>query len=104
MVVAGNSIGGFISASLAADYPGLVQGLVLLNSAGGCVAAVGDGAAAQHSWGQNCGVQVLLLLKPSACCCCADGWTAHHTKRMVAHPFAPLAPKARKWSVTVLTC
>ncbi|KAL4854579.1 Pheophytinase [Chlorella vulgaris] len=34
VVVAGNSIGGFISASLAADYPGLVQGLVLLNSAG----------------------------------------------------------------------
>jgi hypothetical protein len=34
VVVAGNSIGGFISASLAADYPGAVQGLVLLNSAG----------------------------------------------------------------------
>jgi pimeloyl-ACP methyl ester carboxylesterase len=33
-VVAGNSIGGFISASLAADYPGLVKGLVLINSAG----------------------------------------------------------------------
>ncbi|KAL0021846.1 hypothetical protein WJX77_007187 [Trebouxia sp. C0004] len=34
VVVAGNSIGGFISASLAADYPSLVKGLVLLNSAG----------------------------------------------------------------------
>lgn len=34
VVVAGNSIGGFISASMAADYPGLVAGLVLLNSAG----------------------------------------------------------------------
>jgi pimeloyl-ACP methyl ester carboxylesterase len=33
-VVAGNSIGGFISASLAADYPSLVKGLVLINSAG----------------------------------------------------------------------
>jgi pimeloyl-ACP methyl ester carboxylesterase len=56
VVVAGNSIGGFISASLAADYPGLVQGLVLLNSAGGCVAAVWDGAAAQRSWGQGRGL------------------------------------------------
>lgn len=36
VVAAGNSIGGFITASLAADYPGLVEGLVLLNSAGGC--------------------------------------------------------------------
>ncbi|KAL3142035.1 hypothetical protein ABBQ32_004668 [Trebouxia sp. C0010 RCD-2024] len=34
VVIAGNSIGGFISASLAADYPSLVKGLVLLNSAG----------------------------------------------------------------------
>jgi len=34
VVVAGNSIGGFLSASLAADHPGLVAGLVLLNSAG----------------------------------------------------------------------
>ncbi|KAL4435621.1 hypothetical protein ABPG77_002584 [Micractinium sp. CCAP 211/92] len=34
VVLAGNSIGGFISASVAADYPGLVAGLVLLNSAG----------------------------------------------------------------------
>ncbi|KAL4425249.1 hypothetical protein ABPG75_009265 [Micractinium tetrahymenae] len=34
VMVAGNSIGGFISASMAADYPGLVAGLVLLNSAG----------------------------------------------------------------------
>ena len=34
MVVAGNSIGGFISSSMAADYPALVKGLVLLNSAG----------------------------------------------------------------------
>lgn len=46
MVLAGNSIGGFISASVAADYPGLVAGLVLLNSAGG-----GQGRAAA-SWGQ----------------------------------------------------
>ncbi len=35
VVAAGNSIGGFISTSLAADYPQLVAGLVLLNSAGG---------------------------------------------------------------------
>ena len=34
VVVAGNSIGGFMAASLAADYPGYVLGLVLLNSAG----------------------------------------------------------------------
>ncbi|KAG2443194.1 hypothetical protein HYH02_009271 [Chlamydomonas schloesseri] len=34
VVVAGNSIGGFISSSMAADYPALVAGLVLLNSAG----------------------------------------------------------------------
>lgn len=34
VIVAGNSIGGFISTSLAADYPQLVRGLVLLNSAG----------------------------------------------------------------------
>ncbi|KXZ45010.1 hypothetical protein GPECTOR_59g617 [Gonium pectorale] len=34
VVVAGNSIGGFISTCLAADCPGLVRGLVLLNSAG----------------------------------------------------------------------
>lgn len=33
-VLAGNSIGGFISASAAADYPSLVAGLVLVNSAG----------------------------------------------------------------------
>jgi pimeloyl-ACP methyl ester carboxylesterase len=33
-VLAGNSIGGFISASAAADYPSLVAGLALLNSAG----------------------------------------------------------------------
>jgi pimeloyl-ACP methyl ester carboxylesterase len=34
VVVVGNSIGGFMSASLAADYPGLASGVVLLNSAG----------------------------------------------------------------------
>lgn len=34
VILAGNSIGGYISASVAADYPGLVKGLVLLNSAG----------------------------------------------------------------------
>ncbi|GFR49192.1 hypothetical protein Agub_g11217, partial [Astrephomene gubernaculifera] len=34
VVIVGNSIGGFISASLAADYPGLLRGLVLVNSAG----------------------------------------------------------------------
>lgn len=36
VVVAGNSIGGFISASMAGDYPSLVEGLMLLNSAGQC--------------------------------------------------------------------
>lgn len=34
VVIAGNSIGGYISASVAADYPDMVAGLVLLNSAG----------------------------------------------------------------------
>lgn len=34
VIIAGNSIGGFISASLAADYPSLVSGVVLINSAG----------------------------------------------------------------------
>lgn len=34
VVVAGNSIGGFIGTSLAGDHPELVSGLVLLNSAG----------------------------------------------------------------------
>jgi pimeloyl-ACP methyl ester carboxylesterase len=34
VVLAGNSIGGFISASVAADYPDIVAGLVLVNSAG----------------------------------------------------------------------
>jgi pimeloyl-ACP methyl ester carboxylesterase len=34
VVLVGNSIGGFISASVAADYPDLVKGLVLVNSAG----------------------------------------------------------------------
>ncbi|KAK9836731.1 hypothetical protein WJX74_006975 [Apatococcus lobatus] len=34
VVVVGNSIGGYISASLAAESPNLVQGLVLMNSAG----------------------------------------------------------------------
>lgn len=35
VVLVGNSIGGFISASVAADYPDLVAGLCLVNSAGG---------------------------------------------------------------------
>lgn len=34
VVLGGNSIGGFISASVAADFPNLVRGLVLVNSAG----------------------------------------------------------------------
>ena len=34
VVAVGNSIGGYISASLAGDYPTLVRGLVLVNSAG----------------------------------------------------------------------
>lgn len=34
VILAGNSIGGFISTSAAADYPGFVDGLVLVNSAG----------------------------------------------------------------------
>lgn len=33
-LLTGNSIGGFISTSAAADYPSLVAGLVLINSAG----------------------------------------------------------------------
>jgi pimeloyl-ACP methyl ester carboxylesterase len=35
VVAAGNSIGGFIAASMAADAPGAAAGLVLVNSAGG---------------------------------------------------------------------
>ena len=34
VILAGNSIGGFISTSVAGDFPSLVKGLVLLNSAG----------------------------------------------------------------------
>lgn len=34
VVIVGNSIGGFISTSLAGDYPDLCRGLVLVNSAG----------------------------------------------------------------------
>jgi pimeloyl-ACP methyl ester carboxylesterase len=34
VVVVGNSIGGFVAASMAADYPDLASGLVLINSAG----------------------------------------------------------------------
>jgi pimeloyl-ACP methyl ester carboxylesterase len=34
VVICGNSIGGYISASVAADFPHLIHGLVLLNSAG----------------------------------------------------------------------
>jgi len=34
VVAVGNSIGGYICASLAGDYPALVAGLVLVNSAG----------------------------------------------------------------------
>jgi pimeloyl-ACP methyl ester carboxylesterase len=34
VVMAGNSIGGYISASVAGDYPDMVKGLILLNSAG----------------------------------------------------------------------
>ena len=34
VVLAGNSIGGFLSATAAADYPQLIRGLVLINSAG----------------------------------------------------------------------
>jgi pimeloyl-ACP methyl ester carboxylesterase len=43
VVAAGNSIGGFISASLAADYPQLCSGLVLINSAGARGRGVGLG-------------------------------------------------------------
>lgn len=49
VVIAGNSIGGFISASLAADYPSLVHGIVLINSAGpivpDCAPPAGNTAA-----------------------------------------------------------
>jgi pimeloyl-ACP methyl ester carboxylesterase len=34
VVICGNSIGGYIAASVAADFPHLIKGLVLLNSAG----------------------------------------------------------------------
>jgi len=58
-VVVGNSIGGFISASVAADYPDLVKGLVLVNSAGALVCewvtafgavAVGGGGVDGLGW------------------------------------------------------
>ena len=34
MVVAGNSIGGFIGTSMAGDHPDLLSGLILVNTAG----------------------------------------------------------------------
>jgi pimeloyl-ACP methyl ester carboxylesterase len=49
VVVAGNSIGGFMCANLAADYPALVDGLVLLNSAGPIRAQAADPGAARGS-------------------------------------------------------
>lgn len=47
--MAGNSIGGFISASMAADTPDLVSGLVLLNSAGPI-----DPGFSEEAWKQAC--------------------------------------------------
>ena len=49
VVVAGNSIGGFMCANLAADFPALVDGLVLLNSAGPIRAGATDPGAARGS-------------------------------------------------------
>ncbi|WIA43807.1 hypothetical protein OEZ86_010225, partial [Tetradesmus obliquus] len=69
-VLAGNSIGGFIAASAAADYPSLVAGLALLNSAGpvtpGYTAADAAAAAAATSpspnpWLVQAGTAALML-------------------------------------------
>uniref|UniRef100_A0A383VQC0 Photolyase/cryptochrome alpha/beta domain-containing protein n=1 Tax=Tetradesmus obliquus TaxID=3088 RepID=A0A383VQC0_TETOB len=69
-VLAGNSIGGFIAASAAADYPSLVAGLALLNSAGpvtpGYTAADAAAAAAATSpspnpWLVRAGTAALML-------------------------------------------
>ena len=49
VVVAGNSIGGFMCANLAADFPALVEGLVLLNSAGPIRAGAADVGAARSA-------------------------------------------------------
>jgi pimeloyl-ACP methyl ester carboxylesterase len=81
VVVAGNSIGGFISASMAADYPGLVDGLILINSAGQIVegyrppeappassappAFVVDGVSRVSRWSASVGV-------PGACLACGS--------------------------------
>jgi pimeloyl-ACP methyl ester carboxylesterase len=58
-VLAGNSIGGFISASAAADYPSLVAGLALLNSAGvwGHLVGTGWGQPFQSKAKQTCSPQ-----------------------------------------------
>jgi pimeloyl-ACP methyl ester carboxylesterase len=58
-VLAGNSIGGFISASAAADYPSLVAGLALLNSAGvwGNLVGTGWGQPFQSKAKQTCSPQ-----------------------------------------------
>jgi pimeloyl-ACP methyl ester carboxylesterase len=45
VTVAGNSIGGFMAANLAADYPSLVNGLVLVNSAGPVAPTAADADA-----------------------------------------------------------
>ena len=52
-VVAGNSIGGFIATSMAADYPELVSGLILLNR---CVAN-----RQQGKWKERYELQQIIL-------------------------------------------
>ena len=84
VVVAGNSIGGFISASMAGDYPGLVEGLVLLNSAGGANGGVpwrgGNGGGQLAGAGARQGLQGAGLAAAGT-----------HAKLAFAPPCNPLA-------------
>jgi pimeloyl-ACP methyl ester carboxylesterase len=60
-VLAGNSIGGFISASAAADYPELVAGLALVNT---CVGAVQSGGGGKSGDGRCLQCCILLFGTP----------------------------------------